>query len=198
VREPPSSIWTEEAFDPMSCSGPRFLYARRVLPFRALRLPCRARVEQVSALTLAPQRCRPRAFYPEREFALSAGGGFSRRQEHRRRPGSHLPRALIAPRELRNRGQGEYARPRERGRPPAPALSRGPLFERRRIGAILRHLEAAQGGRALQDLYRICRSPPTSTMFLELSSSPETVVEFKQACAAGAFEQSPSAEPSRP
>ncbi len=167
----------DEKLDPMSCSA-RF-YTRVAFAFRALdSLP--GTREQVLALALAPQDA-VKAFTDV--IALLLAVGFEAADTA---ADPETSRALIA---LVNFAQGKEYAGQERATAGA-ALSRGHFdaVDRRH----LRHLEAAQE-RAFE-IFTEFADPRHVTMFLELSSSPETV-EFKQ-LRAGAFEQSPSAEPS--
>jgi hypothetical protein len=167
----------DEKLDPMSCSA-RF-YTRVAFAFRALdSLP--GTREQVSALALAPQDA-VKAFTDV--IALLLAVGFEAADTAAE---PETSRALIA---LVNFAQGKEYAGQERATAGA-ALSRGHFdaVDRRH----LRHLEAAQE-RAFK-IFTEFADPRHVTMFLELSSSPETV-EFKQ-LRAGAFEQSPSGEPS--
>src|SRR5882762_3353814 len=167
----------DEKLDPMSCSA-RF-YTRVAFAFRALdSLP--GTREQVAALALAPQDA-VKAFTDV--IALLLAVGFEAADTA---ADAETSRALIA---LVNFAQGKEYAGQERATAGA-ALSRGHFdaVDRRH----LRHLEAAQE-RAFKVFWAFA-DPRHVTMFLELSSSPETV-EFKQ-LRAGAFEQSPSAEPS--
>jgi AmiR/NasT family two-component response regulator len=167
----------DEKLDPMSCSA-RF-HTRVAFAFRALdSLP--GTREQVSALALAPQDA-VKAFTDV--IALLLAVGFEAADTA---ADPETSRALIA---LVNFAQGKEYAGQERATAGA-ALSRGHFdaVDRRH----LRHLEAAQE-RAFE-IFTEFADPRHVTMFLELSSSPETM-EFKQ-LRAGASEQSPGGEPS--
>jgi hypothetical protein len=166
----------DEKLDPMSCSA-RF-YTRVAFAFRALdSLP--GTREQVLSLALAPQDA-VKAFTDV--IALLLAVGFEAADTA---ADPETSRALIA---LVNFAQGKEYAGQERATAGA-ALSRGHFdaVDRRH----LRHLEAAQE-RAFK-IFAEFADPRHVTMFLELSSSPETA-EYKQ-LRAGAFEQSPSGEP---
>jgi hypothetical protein len=165
----------DEKLDPMSCSA-RF-YTRVAFAFRALdSLP--GTRERVSALALAPQDA-VKAFTDV--IALLLAVGFEAADTA---ADPETSRALIA---LVNFAQGKEYAGQERATAGA-ALSRGHFdaVDRRH----LRHLEAAQE-RAFKVFCEFA-DPRHLTLFLELSSSPETA-EFKQV-RARAFEQSPSGE----
>jgi len=167
----------DEKLDPMSCSA-RF-YIRVAFAFRALdSLP--GTREQVAALALAPQDA-VKAFTDV--IALLLAVGFEAADTA---ADPETSRALIA---LVNFAQGKEYAGQERATAGA-ALSRGHVdaVDRRR----LRHLEAAQE-RAFK-IFTEFADPRHVTMFLELSSSPETA-EFKEV-RARAFEQGSSGEPS--
>jgi hypothetical protein len=166
----------DEKLDPMSCSA-RF-YTRVAFAFRALdSLP--GTREQVSSLALAPQDAVKAL---TEVIALLLAVGFEAADTA---ADPETSRALIA---LVNFAQGKEYAGQERATAGA-ALSRGHFnaVDRRH----LRHLEAAQE-RAFK-IFAEFADPRHVTMFLELSSSPETA-EFKQ-LRAGAYEQSPSGEP---
>jgi hypothetical protein len=166
----------DEKLDPMSCSA-RF-YTRVAFAFRALdSLP--GTREQVLSLALAPQDA-VKAFTDV--IALLLAVGFEAADTA---ADPETSRALIA---LVNFAQGKEYAGQERATAGA-ALSRGHFdaVDRRH----LRHLEAAQE-RAFK-IFTEFADPRHVTLFLELSSSPETA-EFKQ-LRAGAYEQSPSGEP---
>jgi hypothetical protein len=166
----------DEKLDPMSCSA-RF-YTRVAFAFRALdSLP--GTREQVSALTLAPQDA-VKAFTDV--IALLLAVGFEAADTA---ADPETSRALIA---LVNFAQGKEYAGQERATAGA-ALSRGHFDAV--VRRHLRHLDAAQE-RAFK-IFTEFADPRHVTMFLELSSSPETA-EFKQ-LRAGAFEQSPGGEP---
>jgi hypothetical protein len=165
----------DEKLDPMSCSA-RF-YTRVAFAFRALdSLP--GMREQVAALGLAPQDA-VKAFTDV--IALLLAVGFEAADTA---ADAETSRALIA---LVNFAQGKEYAGQERATAGA-ALSRGHFdaVDRRH----LRHLEAAQE-RAFKVFCEFA-DPRHLTLFLELSSSPETA-EFKQV-RARAFEQGPSGE----
>jgi AmiR/NasT family two-component response regulator len=165
----------DEKLDPMSCSA-RF-YTRVAFAFRALdSLP--GMREQVAALGLAPQDA-VKAFTDV--IALLLAVGFEAADTA---ADAETSRALIA---LVNFAQGKEYAGQERATAGA-ALSRGHFdaVDRRH----LRHLEAAQE-RAFK-VFSEFADPRHLTLFLELSSSPETA-EFKQV-RARAFEQGPSGE----
>jgi len=166
----------DEKLDPMSCSA-RF-YTRVAFAFRALdSLP--GTREQVAALAPAPQDA-VKAFTDV--IALLLAVGFEAADTA---ADAETSRSLIA---LVNFAQGKEYAGQERATAGA-ALSRGHFdaVDRRH----LRHLEAAQE-RAFKVFCEFA-DPRHRTLFLELSSSPETV-EFKQ-LRARAFEQGPSGEP---
>jgi len=166
----------DEKLDPMSCSA-RF-YTRVAFAFRALdSLP--GTREQVAALALAPQDA-VKAFTDV--IALLLAVGFEGADTA---ADAETSRSLIA---LVNFAQGKEYAGQERATAGA-ALSRGHFdaVDRRH----LRHLEVAQE-RAFKVFCEFA-DPRHRTLFLELSSSPETA-EFKQ-LRARAFEQSPGGEP---
>jgi Nitrate and nitrite sensing/ANTAR domain len=166
----------DEKLDPMSCSA-RF-YTRVAFAFRALdSLP--GTREQVSALTLAPQDA-VKAFTDV--IALLLAVGFEAADTA---ADPETSRALIA---LVNFAQGKEYAGQERATAGA-ALSRGHFDAV--IRRHLRHLDAAQE-RAFK-IFTEFADPRHVTMFLELSSSPETA-GFRQ-LRAGAFEHSPGGEP---
>jgi hypothetical protein len=166
----------DEKLDPMSCSA-RF-YTRVAFAFRALDSLPDTR-EQVTALALAPQDA-VKAFTDV--IALLLAVGFEAADTA---ADAETSRALIA---LVNFAQGKEYAGQERATAGA-ALSRGHFDAVDRHH--LRHLEAAQE-RAFKVFCEFA-DPRHLTLFLELSSSPETA-EFKQ-LRARAFEQSPSGEP---
>jgi hypothetical protein len=166
----------DEKLDPMSCSA-RF-YTRVAFAFYALdSLP--GTREQVSALALAPQDA-VKAF--TEVIALLLAVGFEAADIA---ADPETSRALIA---LVNFAQGKEYAGQERATAGA-ALSCGHFdaADRRH----LRHLEAAQE-RAFK-IFTEFADPRHITLFLELSSSPETA-EFKQ-MRATALEQGPSGGP---
>src|SRR6266851_3622815 len=165
----------DKKLDPLSCSA-RF-YTRVAFAFRALDTLPGTR-GQVSALALAPQDA-VKAFTDV--IALLLAVGFEAADTA---ADPETSRALIA---LVNFAQGKEYAGQERATAGA-ALSRGHFdaVDRRH----LRHLEAAQE-RAFK-IFTEFADPRHVTMFLELSSSPETV-EFKQ-LRASAFEHDPSGE----
>ncbi len=166
----------DEKLDPMSCSE-RF-YMRVAFAFRALGSLPDTR-EQVSALALAPQDA-VKAFTDVIALLLAVG---CEAADIAADP--ETSRALIA---LVNFAHGKEYAGQERATAGA-ALSRGHFdaAERRH----LRHLQAAQE-RALK-LFAEFADPRQVTLFLELSSSPETV-EFNK-MRAGALGQNSGVEP---
>ena len=166
----------DEKLDPLSCSA-RF-YARVAYAFRALdSLP--GTREQVSSLALAPQDA-VKAFTDV--IALLLAVGFEAADTA---ADPETSRALIA---LVNFAQGKEYAGQERAIG-GGAVSRGHIdaVDRRQ----LRDLEAAQ--RRAFKIFSEFADPRHVTMFLEFSSSPQTV-EFEQ-LRASALEHGPGSEP---